>query len=175
MTTSFHRAMNAIEWLEVELGGLLLMCAAILVTGQIVARNFGISISGIYEIATFCTIWSVFLTAGPGIKRNIHVRVDVLLRILPRPIAFVLDILGMLLVIMLAAVLTYSGILLVDESLAFGDSTLGIIRVPMWIPQIIMPLGGLMMCSHAIRRLAKVICSGARNFDVDSDTDNLGI
>jgi len=122
---------------------------------------FSIGISGMYEIATFCMIFSVMLTASLGIKQNIHVRIDILSKIVPPSVAFALELVAMAIVLIVAAYLTYSGLLLVDESLLLGDSTLGVIRVPMWIPQLIMPIGGLLMTLRAIERILFLVSTGS--------------
>lgn len=156
----FARVFAGIIWIEDQLGGLLLLVASILVFTQIVIRFFGINLSGLYEIATFCALWSVFFTAGVGIQRNIHVRVDVIVMACPPRPAFVLKLASDLVVIIVTAVLCYSGYLLVEESLLFGDTTLGIISVPMWIPQLIMPLGGVLMLAHGIARFVATMRAG---------------
>lgn len=162
MARVLGRTIAAAEWVEDLSGGVLLFIAATLVFVQIVLRALGLSFSGLYEIAAFCAVWSVFLTAGVGIQRNIHVRVDVLLMMCPPPIAYALRLLSALLMVGMSAVLCYSGYLLIDESLTFGDRTLGMISIPMWIPQLIMPLGGLLMLVHAVAHLVEVFQAGPR-------------
>ncbi len=158
----FRKVLGTVEWIEDQVGGLLLLVASLLVFIQIVLRLMDLSLSGLYEIASFCAIWSVFLTAGVGIQRNIHVRVDVLAMISPPKVAFLMNVTSDLLVIIVTAALCYSGYLLIDESLTFGDSTLGIISIPMWIPQLIMPAGGFLMLVHALAHLGSTLEAGTR-------------
>jgi len=162
MKTLFRKILKIVEWLEDQLGGVLLLIASMLVFAQIVLRALHLSLSGLYEIAAFCALWSVFLTAGVGIQRNIHVRVDVLLMICPPRVAYALNLISGLLLCLVSAALFYSGWLLVDESLLFGDTTLGMITVPMWIPQLIMPIGGFLMLVHGIAHLVKTFQDGPR-------------
>ena len=149
------RFSSVLSAIEEQLGGILLFISVLLIVFQILLRavlNYGLS--GIYEIATFCVIWSVVLTAGLGIRRNLHVRVDVLMHMLPAKAAFCLEIVICVTLCLIGAALAYSGWLLVAESLHFGDATLGAIRIPMWIPQSIMPIGGFLIVFHAVGRLA---------------------
>jgi C4-dicarboxylate transporter, DctQ subunit len=162
--------LRVLAFIEEQLGGLLLIIAVALVVFQILLRTvFGFGLSGLYEIATFCVIWSVFLTAGVGIDRNVHVRVDILLRLVPAGIAFALEVAICLLMLGIAVALAATGWLLVEESLAFGDSTLGRIRIPMWIPQLIMPLGGLLMLVHGTKRLVGLFRGTVRPLPDDPD------
>ncbi|WP_459615816.1 TRAP transporter small permease [Bordetella sp. 2513F-2] len=160
MSRILHRAVAVTEWIEDMSGGFLLLASAGLVFLQIVLRMLGLSFSGLYEVAAFCVIWSVFLTAGVGIQRNIHVRVDVLLMVCPPVAAYVLRLAGGLLIVAACAMLCYSGYLLVEESITFGDRTLGAVSIPMWIPQLIMPLGGALMLVHAIAHLIEIFRAG---------------
>lgn len=158
---AFRRALGLWDKLEAQVGGIFLFISVLLIFAIIVLRSvFSIGISGLYEIATFCMIFSVMLTASLGIKQNIHVRIDILSKIVPSRIAFVLELAAMTIVLVVAAYLSYSGALLVEESLLLGDSTLGVIRVPMWIPQLIMPIGGFLMTLRAIERLHLLISTG---------------
>ncbi len=167
MKRSLAYLLRITTFIEDQLGGLFLLFAAGLVFLQILVRAAGYSVGGLYEVAAFCAIWSIFLTAGVGIQRNIHVRVDILLLICPPAIAKTLRITSALAMIVMAGGLLFSGVLLVDESLTFGDRTLGTVRIPMWIPQIIMPLGGLLMLIHALVHLVEVLREPATEVTLD--------
>lgn len=140
--------------LEEQVGGLFLLAAVLLVFAQIVLRaGFGIGVSGIYEMAAFCSTFSVFLTASLGVKRNIHIRVDLISNLVPRPAALMLEVIVQTLMLAVSLGLLYSGYLLILESLMLGDSTTGTIEVPMWIPQLIMPIAGLLLTLRTLQRL----------------------
>lgn len=148
------RFASLLSMIEEQGGGILLFVSTILIVAQILMRAvFGFAISGIYELATFCMIWSVILTVGLGIRNNVHVRVDILMRIVPPKTARVMEYVVCIVLLWIGAALVYSGVFLVQESLRFGDATLGKIRISMWIPQSIMPLGGLLIVFHTIGRI----------------------
>jgi len=139
---------------EEQVGGLFLLVAVLLVFAQIVLRaGFGIGVSGIYEMAAFCSTFSVFLTASLGVKRNIHIRVDLISNLVARPVALALEMLVQALMLAVSLGLLYSGYLLIQESLMLGDSSTGTIEVPMWIPQLIMPIAGLLLTLRTLQRL----------------------
>ena len=121
--TPVRRLLNLWDQFEAQVGGLFLFISVLLVFLLIVLRSLSIGVSGLYEIATFCMIFSVMLTASLGIKRNIHVRIDILSNVVPATVGFALEIGAMLIVLIVAAYLSYSGYLLVEESLLLGDST----------------------------------------------------
>lgn len=136
------------------IGGLFLTLAVVIVVMEIVGRNlFAYSMIGADEIASFAVIWSVFFTASIGVKRNIHVRIDVLFYLLPPMAARGLDALGTAVSLIFTCYLTYSGWALMQESLFFGEVTMTMLRLPLWIPQAILPIGGFLLSVRLLQRL----------------------
>lgn len=162
--------LQVFDFVEEQIGGLFLLVSVSLVFLQIVLRAvFGIGLGGVYETATFCAIWSVIFTAAVGVKRNVHVRVDILIMMVPRPIAFALEIFVTLLMIAVSIALVISGWLLIEESWILGDTTLGSVRIPMWIPQLIMPVGGLLLILRCLERFYRLIRQGPAGFRANAD------
>lgn len=161
------RILRAVDVIEDNCGGIFITVAVFLITLQILLRViFGSGISGLTEIATFCAIWSVFFVAGVGIKRNAHVRVDILVRIVPPKVALIIECIIAILTILVSLAFLVSGWLLVEESIAFGDSTLGTIRVPMWWAQAVMPIGGALMLIHSVRNFVLLLSGQSLESDV---------
>lgn len=146
--------------LETIIGGLFLTLSVMIVVIEIVGRNLlSVSMIGADEIASFAVIWSVFFTASIGVKRNIHVRIDVLFLILPAMAARLLDALGAAMSLVFTAYLTYSGWALVQESLMLGEMTMTMLRLPLWIPQSIIPVGGFLLSVRLLQRLIFLLSS----------------
>jgi C4-dicarboxylate transporter, DctQ subunit len=140
--------------IEMAVGGLFLTLAVFIVVSEIVGRNlFGYSMIGADEIASFAVIWSVFFTASIGVKRNLHVRIDVLFYILPASLARAVDAMGTAVSMFFTLYLTYSGWALMQESLMFGERTMTMLRMPLWIPQAILPIGGFLLSVRLLQRL----------------------
>jgi C4-dicarboxylate transporter, DctQ subunit len=139
---------------ESIIGGLFLTLSVSIVVIEIIGRNlFSVSMIGADEIASFAVIWSVFFTASIGVKKNIHVRIDVLFILLPPRAARLLDALGTTLSLAFTAYLTYSGWELVQESVMLGEMTMTMLRMPLWIPQSIIPVGGFLLSVRLLQRL----------------------
>jgi C4-dicarboxylate transporter DctQ subunit len=154
MSNFFSALGKAWDQTELFIGGLFLSVAVILITAEVACRNFfSWSIVGADEIACFAVIWSVFFTASLGVKRNIHVRIDILFTVLPRIVARWVDLLGTALSLLFTLYLTYSGWALVQESLMLGEITMTMLKLPVWVPQLIMPLGGLLLSVRFLQRL----------------------
>lgn len=145
---------NIWDKVESAIGGLFLTVSVCIVVVEIIGRNFfSVSIIGADEIASFAVIWSVFFTASIGVKKNIHVRIDVLLMILPATAARLVDALGTLAALIFTGYLTYSGWALLQESIMLGEMTMTMLRMPLWIPQSIIPVGGFLLSVRLLQRL----------------------
>lgn len=152
------RLLRLWDHLEDQVGGVFLFLSVLLVFLQIVMRAvFSFGISGMYELATFSAILSIFFTASVGVKRNIHVRIDLLPTVLGPAAARWLEMAVLCIMLGVSGWIALSGWLLVEESLMLGDSTLGTIRIPMWVPQLVMPVGGALMALRVVQRMVVVI------------------
>jgi len=137
MKSFFRRLSEVWDRFETIVGGLFLTLSVSIVVIEIFGRNlFSVSMIGADEIASFAVIWSVFFTASIGVKKNIHVRIDVLFLVLPNKAARLLDALGTALSLAFTSYLTYSGWALVqgrndhdDVAPAALDST---VNHPRW-------------------------------------------
>jgi C4-dicarboxylate transporter DctQ subunit len=147
-------------WDQVELfiGGLFLSLSVILVVGEILSRHLlSYSMVGSDEIAAYAVIWSVFFTASMAVKKNLHVRIDVIFTIVPPWIAKYIDAVGTALSILFTAYLTWSGFALVEESWMLGEVTMTMLRLPLWIPHLIVPIGGFLLTVRLLQRLVTLL------------------
>ena len=152
---AFLRGVGRI-WDNVELmiGGLFLTLSVLLIVAEIFGRSLlGVSMVGADEIASFAVIWSVFFTASIAVKRNLHVRIDIVLTMAPPAVGRVLDMFGTVMSLLFAGYLTYSGAVLVYYSWFYGEMTMTMLRLPLWIPQLIMPIGGFLLTVRLLQRL----------------------
>lgn len=143
---------------ELSIGGLFLSAAVLLVVSEIFSRRFlSHSMVGSDEIAAYAVLWSVLFTASIAVKNNLHVRIDVIFTLVPPAVGRCIDALGTFLSLLFAAFLTWSGWALVSESLMLGEVTMTMLRLPLWIPQLILPVGGLLLSLRLLQRLLYLI------------------
>lgn len=144
-------------WDRVELfvGGLFLTLSVFIIVAEIALRSlFSTSMVGADEVASFAVIWSVFFTASLAVKRNIHVRIDVIFTLVPASVGRWIDMAGTLLSAVFTLYLSYAGWALVQESLMLGEVTMTMLHLPLWIPQSIVPIGGALLSMRLLQRLA---------------------
>lgn len=128
--------------LGVWAGGALLFLAAFLIGIEVLARRFfAISLGGVDDLAGFvlaaATAWALPL----ALLDRAHIRVDTLYIVLPRWLAAVLDILGVLALLAFFAVVAWYGWGVMALSWRLGARPLSALALPLWIPQLVWVLG----------------------------------
>src|SRR3954454_7071682 len=93
---------------------------------------FGISLLGADEVQVFIMVAMTFLGAAVVTRRNLHLRMDVLVRFLPEPIQTVLVIAEQILLVILAGFVLTQSYLYAGRMLTIGRTS-DMAGVPMWI------------------------------------------
>lgn len=124
---------------------------AVRLTGKIL----GLAIPSYTEIAGFLLAGASFLALAYTFKRAGHIRVTLILQILPKPIQKICNIFALIFGFAIAAYASYNCILLTYKSFSYNDLSTGLIAIPLWIPQMVMTLG---LMIFALALLDDLIC-----------------
>lgn len=106
------------------------------------------------EIARIAFVYCVFVGATIAVRENSHLQVDFLLVILPKKVARVLVLLGMLLVGMFLVFVTWQGVVLV---LATGVQMSPVMQVPFKYLYLILPVSGAIMLLYLVANMLALI------------------
>ncbi|MCL6448547.1 MAG: TRAP transporter small permease [Armatimonadetes bacterium] len=131
---------------EIWLAGLTLGVASLLVFISVILRYcFHYSVSAFEEIIRYLIIWSTFLGGSALLRRNGHITIDILIVRLKERQRLILQTFAYILGIVFCALLTIKGFGLVEQSIRVGAKSMSTLRLPMYIPQLAVPVGGLLM------------------------------
>ena len=143
--------------LEEALVVILLALASYLTFQEVVLRYvFNTGWGGSYEITTMALIWCAFIGASLGIKENIHIGVDLLVKKFNPATQRVIIIASLLLCILfgaLAAVKGYEFAAFIHRSHLLSRD----LRIPMEIGYLAVPACGALICLRFIERLVGVL------------------
>jgi TRAP-type C4-dicarboxylate transport system permease small subunit len=115
------------------IAALLLGVTALLVTGDVVARNIGLgTLPWILEVSEYVLPLATFLVAPWLLVRNEHVRLDVLLTSLPPRLARALARAGDLLGLAICAVFVIYGVRAIASSAQQGSLVIKSVVFPEW-------------------------------------------
>jgi TRAP-type C4-dicarboxylate transport system permease small subunit len=107
------------------------------------------------DLSIYLFLWFAFLGLGPTERAGHHIRIDLLHTKLPGGTRRVVEALTYLGVTAFALVAAYYGAEAAMQSLRFGRRALSLFSVPLWIPQLSLAVGMLIMAAEAARRMIR--------------------
>ncbi len=151
-----RKALDGVYLASGVLAGLFLMGIAISIIAQIIGRFVGVTIDGT-EAAGFCMAASTFLGLAYTLKSGTHVRVNLAIRGLPPTLKLAVEVMCCAVGIAAAAYFTYFSVKLAIQSYDFGDISPGLVKMPFWIPQTGMAIGGALLVLALVDELILVL------------------
>jgi C4-dicarboxylate transporter DctQ subunit len=119
--------------------------AFILTFVEVIARFvFNTSFYWAKEYIIFFTVWSTFLGASQVLKTGKHIRLSVVVDLLPARWQIYMDVFNSGLGIIFSLLLTVSGFLLTVDALDTGVTSTSLAKTPLWMPYSIMLIGGVL-------------------------------
>jgi TRAP-type C4-dicarboxylate transport system permease small subunit len=134
--------------------GLALVSLVLLVCAEIVARSFfSYSLKVMEELAGYLVVGLTLFGASLSLRSNSLFQVGFVLHALPAALQRVLNLLFQLISLGVCAVLIWQTGKLVLSSYARGNVAPTTLMTPLWIPQLLVPLGLLMIAIFIIEQL----------------------
>lgn len=135
---------------------LFLALIGAIIAAQIASRLLGVQIPAADDFAAWSMAASVFLALPYAMLRGDHIRMTLLLQFLPKAAHRPYELAATALGLALSAWAAWQAAGFVHESFAYDEVAQGMLRVPLWIPQICMPIGLALLTLMLARRLAMV-------------------
>jgi len=128
------------------LAALFLVGILVMVLAGIAGRYFAFNVPGTDAYAGYCMAAAGFLALAHTLKRGEHIRVTLILEHLdPKP-QRALELWALAIASLLAALFAYYSVRLSWQSWDFNDISTGNDATPLWIPQLTMALGTVVLC-----------------------------
>ena len=129
LSNAFSRLFNALA----VLAALILLVMVVLVTGDILLRNMTrTGFPWANEVSEYALYVMTLLTAPWLLRRGQHVRIDLLLSVLPRRVAWLMEAAGDVIGFMVCLVMVRYGFHMTADSLRIGSSTIKNLVFPEW-------------------------------------------
>lgn len=148
-----RRALDAFYRLGGALAALHLTLIMVMIVAQVLGRvldkilvwggfnALGLNIPGLSQLASFLLLGATFFGLAYTFWQGGHIRVTLLTQNLPAPIRKMMDMLVALVAIAITSFAIWYSIILALDSYDYGDLSIGMVPVPLWIPQSVMALG----------------------------------
>ena len=135
---------------------LAFIMAVLLNFGNVVGRYlFGLSLLASDEVQVFVMVAMTFLGAVVVTRRNLHLRMDVLVRFMPPAVRLALRIAEQILLLVLAAFVVSQSYFYAAQMLRIGRRS-DMAGVPMWIPHCFLVVGFSLIFVMALWRLVGI-------------------
>lgn len=154
-----ERMRQVLGQLDGWLAGLVLFTSLFIVTLEMTGRSaFSVSFLWSEELSRYLLVWTTYLGASAALGERAHIRVLFVVARLPYRARQVVEGLGLALCLVFTVTLTWAGVRLVQDSRFFGmmspDSAL---PVPIWMFQLIVPVGFALMSLRLVVLLALLV------------------
>jgi TRAP-type C4-dicarboxylate transport system permease small subunit len=158
MRASLDRLYDAAGWLA----AIFMIGTLVFVLLGIFGRLFGFHVRGTDAYAGYCMAACGFLALAYTLRRNEHIRVTLLLGHVPAGARKAFEIWCHLIAVALAAILAFYSVRLVWQSRAFNDISTANDATPLWIPQLAMAIGTVILLVAFLDAFVGVLRDGGK-------------
>lgn len=159
------------------LAGVFLVAIAVIVSAQIVARFFDAIIPSSDQFAGYCLAATSFLGLAYSFRHGSHIRVTLFVRALRGRLGQALLILALVIGAAVSSFFAWHVVRMVIQNIARGEVTLGLVPIPLWLPQLGMAIGVLLFATAIIEDLVRACLGREPVFarDEDKETESIAI
>jgi C4-dicarboxylate transporter, DctQ subunit len=146
-------------WDRVEetLAGLLGLIALVIGLWQVVGRYVDPDHAITYaeEVIVYLVIWAIMIVSSQLVRRDGHVRPDLVLRLLPVPALRWVEIFNCVAAIVFCLGLAWYGWQIVETALLVDEHSASDLQFPMWAYYLALPVGSALMAVRYSIRLVR--------------------
>jgi C4-dicarboxylate transporter DctM subunit len=136
------------------LSGLFILVMGVIITYDVAMRYlFHAPTTWVLEISIILCLGSVFLAGGYALKEKNHIQVDALTQRFARRNQILLELICLTLTLVYCIVLTWKGGETALYSLRMGEVSPTVLNIPVVIPRVLLPIGGLLLILELIRQM----------------------
>lgn len=149
--------MKAWDRVEETLVGLLGLIAIVIGLWQVVGRYLDPehAISYAEEVIVYLIIWAIMIVSSQLVRRDGHVRPDLVLRLLPPRLLRWVEMFNCLVAIGFSAALVWYGWEIVDTAWLLDERSSTDLQFPIWIYYMALPVGGGLMLARYVIRIVR--------------------
>lgn len=139
------------------LAAVFMVLIALLTLAQVVGRAIGVVVPDAGDLAGYAMAAATFLALAHTFRSGGHIRVNLLLIHTPHRVRHALECWCLAFLALVGALFAAFSAKLVLDSYEFGDVSTGMMPVPLWIPQISMTLGAILLEIAVVEELVRVL------------------
>lgn len=146
--------------LAASVAGVCILITAFIIVYEIIMRSFlHAPTEWVLEMSVYLILVAGFLGLAVAYREEAHVKVDLFVSRLPRGWRLAADILTALAGVVFCLVFVWESADMAWTSYTFDRTSPSTLRVPLFIPQLSLVLGGALLLLEFIRKLARDVCA----------------
>jgi C4-dicarboxylate transporter DctQ subunit len=135
---------------------LALGSVSIIIFGQVLSRYFfNYTPDWSEELSRYLIVWTIFIGTAIGVRNNIHIGVDALLRMMPHTMKLATEVLLNVIGVVVSVVLIWLSYEFIKETLEYEQVSPSM-QISMAIPYMAMPIGLSFAVIHFILDIVKL-------------------
>lgn len=151
------------------LAAVFMVLIAALTLFQVVGRLVGAAVPDAGELAGYAMAAAIFLSLAYTLRRGGHIRVNLLLAHVRPGLRRALEYWCLAALATVGALFAWFSVKLVVDSYTMGDVSTGMLSVPLWIPQLSMPVGAILLELAAIEELLHLVRGNEPRYEQATD------
>jgi len=155
-----RRCLDAIYQGAAWLAALCMVGILVMVLLTIVSRSAGFYVPGTDAYAGYCMAGAGFLMLASTLRHGEHIRVTLVLTHLQGKARHALEVLALVVASIIAGFLAWYSCRLVWQSYDFHDMSVGVDATPLWLPQLTMAVGTILLLIALLDTLAGRLLRG---------------
>src|SRR5690625_4108592 len=140
------------------LGAIMIVAIVILVFYEVFVRTvLNAPTVWTLELTIYCLIGSCFLSVGYLVREDKHIKVDILIESVPESVKRTLLLASFIVGLLFSILLTWYGWNTVISSFQLDLRSLSSLRLPMYIPHMLIPIGGILLSLSFILKIIEYL------------------
>jgi TRAP-type C4-dicarboxylate transport system permease small subunit len=157
---ALRRALDGLYLLGGALAALCLLAILGLIVAQMLARWFGLVFPGATDYAGYAMAGASFFAFAHALNHGAHIRVSIVLNLMGAR-RWWLEVFCFGVGAAISSYFAWYAIRATRWSLQFGDVSQGLDKTPIWIPQLSMCAGGVLLAVAFWDHLVRLLATGA--------------
>lgn len=150
-------ALNKLYAAGAILAAICMVLIALLTLVQILGRLFGVLVLDAGDFAGYAMAGSIFFALAHTLRTGGHIRVNLLLTRLPVRLRHRFEIWCLAVSLTLSGMFAVFSVKMVIDSYTFNDVSTGMVPIPLWIPQLTMAIGAILLAVALLHEFILVL------------------
>lgn len=144
---------HLIKW-GAYIAGILILITTVMTFYEVLSRSFfNKPTSWATELSIYAILGSCFLGSAFAVRTYSHITVDLLINNVNDRMKTVLAYISNTLGLVFSIIFTLYGFLHVMKTYSLGITSSSLLRIPMYLPELVLPVGGALLCIAFIMQI----------------------